>query len=42
MILIKVKNPNLLDSVRDYCDENLLHELMVQECGPDDVDSRYI
>lgn len=38
MILIKVKNPNLLDSVRDYCNENLLHELMVQECGPDDVD----
>ncbi len=39
MILIKVKNPNILDSVRDYCDENLLHDLMIQQCGPNEVDS---
>lgn len=37
MILIKVKNPKLLNCVKDYCDENLLHELETVECSYDEL-----
>ena len=39
MILIKVKNPNILNSVKDYCDQSLLHSLETVECSYDELTS---
>jgi hypothetical protein len=40
MILIKVKNPNILNSVKDYCEQHLLHGIeTVIECSAEEVES---